>query len=98
MKQIIVTKHEAIAKYIRASGLAPAETPCYSSVSPAFVKGCHVLGIVPLSIAACAELFTEVKVTLPPSAYDKELTFDQVCAVIKEVRTYKIQLEKDHLT
>lgn len=97
MKKIIVSKHFGVIEYIIRMGIADRDTPVFPSVSHHAVKGCHVIGIVPFSIAASCALYTEVKVGLPPQEYNKELTFDEVRARIKEVRTYRVELVEDHL-
>lgn len=91
MQTIIVTRHPAVEKYIRESDLVPQDTPCYPSVTENFVQGKHIIGIVPMHIAAAAELFTEVKITLRRGVEPRELSLDELRASVKQVRTYSVE-------
>ena len=92
MEKIIVTKHKAVEQYIREAGLCEEGAICYPSVSAEFVEGKHVIGTVPFHIAAAAEYFTEIKLTLRKHLFNTELTLDQLKAMVKEVRTYKVTI------
>jgi len=92
METIIVTKHAAVEQYIREAGLCDDESPCFPSVSAEYVKGKHVIGIVPFHIAASAALFTEIKLTLRKHLFNTELTLDQLKAMVQQVRTYEVNV------
>jgi hypothetical protein len=93
MEQIIVTKHAAVEKYIRESGFVEQDTLCVPHVSKEYVRGKHVLGILPYEIAAAAEFFTEVKITLPRGGnYEEiELTLDAIRPCVKSVQKYRVE-------
>lgn len=91
MEKIIVTRHSAVEKYIRGNNLVPKDTKCYPTVTKEFVKGKHVYGIVPFSIAAEAELFTEVKITIRKGVKSKELSLEELQGCVKEVQTYVVK-------
>ena len=90
MEKIIVTRHSSVEKYIRIKGMVPSGTPCFPSVSPQFVEGKHVYGIIPFSLAAKCELFTEIKITLRRGIKNEELSEQELEACVKEVRTYRV--------
>jgi len=90
MQKIIVTKHKAVEEYVKLKGIADINTPVYSQVSSDFVKGKHIIGIVPFNIAASCELFTEVKVTLRRGRSNIELSLEQLEAMVQQVKTYKV--------
>ena len=95
MDKIIVTKHKAVEQFIRESGLVPGYVKCHKSVTPNFIKDKHVYGILPLSLAAEAELFTEVKITLPKSEKNKRLSLEELKPLVKGVVTYTVKKIKE---
>ena len=60
MNTIVITRHPALVEYLAEINLIPAGTPVISHATPADVQGRHVIGVLPLSLAALAESVTEV--------------------------------------
>jgi len=62
-KTVIVARHPALVRRIYKLGLAPEGTPVLTGkLSEADVKGKHVIGVLPLSLAACAESVTQIPI------------------------------------
>lgn len=74
---IIVTRHSALVTYLHEIG-APIDAPVIAHATVADVRGRHVIGVLPLHLAAEAESVTEVPLNLPPEARGRELTLEEV--------------------
>lgn len=91
MDKIIVTRHKALVNFLVEIGLAGKDTPVIAHASPDEIKGKHVIGILPLDLAAFAERVTVVPMNLTPEMRGKELSLDQVRQVAGAPRTYKVE-------
>jgi len=77
---IIVTRHEALVEYIYEIGLAPSGTPVIPDAGEDDVRGRHVIGVLPMHLAAVAESLTTVPLSVPrdQNYRGRELTLDEV--------------------
>lgn len=73
MDKIIVTRHPALTDYLRELGLVEEGCPMIDHATPANVAGKHVIGVLPLSLAALAAKVTEVPLALTPELRGVEL-------------------------
>jgi len=60
MIDLVVTRHPALVAYLRARGVIADDTPIVPHATPNDVRGRHVLGVVPLRLAAWCHRVTEV--------------------------------------
>lgn len=88
MITIIVTRHPALVQYLREQGWATADTPVVTHAEPADVAGKHVIGVLPLHLAALAAQVTEVPMAIPAALRGHELTLAQVRQYAGEPVTY----------
>lgn len=63
---IIVTRHPSLVELIIERGIATADTPVIEHPSPDDVRDRHVVGVLPLHLAALAESVTEIEVAMTP--------------------------------
>lgn len=93
MEQIIVTRHAALVEYLLAEGIVPKNTPVVSHASPEAIRGKHVIGVLPLHLAACAAKVTEIPLALTPEMRGKELTLQDMKQIAGAPRTYRVLAE-----
>jgi len=84
---IIITRHPALATYLRGLGI---KAPIVAHARPEDVKGKHICGVVPLSLAACAESVTVVPLHIPQALRGKELTYEDIKAVADAPQRYVV--------
>lgn len=78
MDKIVVTRHEGLVDYLVAEGHIGPDTDVISHATPVQVQGRHVIGVLPLSLAALAASITEVPLRVPAALRGAELTEEQV--------------------
>ena len=93
MNAIIITRHPALVEYLVESGLVPADAPCVSHADESMVTGKHVIGVLPLRLAALAASVTEIPLDIPAELRGHELTIDQVRQYAGEPVRYVIRTE-----
>ena len=91
IKTIVVTRHPGLLAVLREKGVIPASCEdFYSHATADLVRGNHVIGILPLGLAAEAASITEVTLSLPPEMRGKELTEEEVRRFMTGVTSYKV--------
>ena len=94
MRTIIVTRHEPTIEYLRESGIAPDDATVRASVTAEDIKGCHVIGFLPLHLAAEAARITTVPLPRPGRDAEGrmvELTLEQIRAGAGTPSTYEVR-------
>jgi hypothetical protein len=76
--------------YLREIGLADAETVVVPHATPDVVRGKRVCGVLPHSLSALCESFTEVPLSLPAEMRGVELSLEQVRLYAGAPVTYKV--------
>lgn len=89
---IIITRHAGLVEYLREIGAVDPDTPVVAHVSAGDIAGKNVVGVLPLSLAACAASVTEVPLSLPRELRGQELTVEQVRQYAGILRTYKVEM------
>ena len=89
---IIVTRHPALVDYLIAEGIADPDTPVIAHACPDDIRGRHVIGVLPLHLAAEAASVTEVPLSLPPELRGVELSEEQVRKFAGAPRTYRVEV------
>ncbi len=85
---LIVTQHEALVEYLRREyGI---RAPAISHATAADVMGKVVIGVLPLYLAAYAEMVITIPLHTPPSLRNVELTADQVTKYAGIPRAYVV--------
>lgn len=91
MEKIIITRHKALVDYLKELGLADDKTPVMDHAMPEHVRGKHVLGVLPLHLAALAVKVTEVPLNVPYGERGKELSLEQVRDYATRPKTYEVR-------
>ena len=75
--EIIATRHEGLAEFIRTEGLATPDAPVEPHAQREHVEGKHAAGILPYRIAVAARLVTNVPMAIPVEREWDELTLEE---------------------
>lgn len=92
---IIVTRHKALVEYLIEIGKVSAETPVLSHVNAEDVEGMHVIGVLPLHLAAKAATVTEIPLDIPAELRGKELDLEQVRQFAGDPVKYSVRKEEN---
>ncbi len=87
---IVVTRHPALVDYLRERGILQGECAVKAQVSPDDIRGCHVIGVLPLHLAALADRVTTVDLDIPIDLRGSELSLEQLRAFARAVTTYRV--------
>ena len=90
---VVVTQHRALVDYLSEIGLIKPEARVIEHATPDQVRGKHVIGVLPLHLAALAVRVTVVPLALPREARSRELTLDEVRRYAGRPRTYIVEEE-----
>jgi putative CRISPR-associated protein (TIGR02620 family) len=93
MTIIVITRHPALVQYLTEAGIVPAGATCISHADAADVTGKHVIGVLPMRLAALAASVTEVPLDIPAELRGHELTLEQVRQYAGEPVRYVIRTE-----
>ena len=94
-EKIVVTRHPALVEYLRETGVISDDTPVLLHATPDDIRGKHVIGILPLSLAALADKVTEIPLSLTPEMRGRELSLEEVREIAESPVTYKVT-QVDH--
>jgi putative CRISPR-associated protein (TIGR02620 family) len=75
---IIVTRHPGLVEVLTDLSFVPEGTPVIAHATAADVRGKHVVGVLPLALAAEAASITEITLDLPLEARGKELSAAEI--------------------
>lgn len=92
MEQVIVTRHPALVEYLIEKRYVTTGTPALTHCAPEDIKGKHVLGVLPLHLAAHAARVTEIPLSMPPEMRGKELSIEEVRSIAQPPRTFEVRL------
>lgn len=89
---IVVTRHPAMMAYLLEQGyIRYGEFNLIPHVSPNMVEGMHVIGNVPMHVAAAALDVTTIPLNLPFEARGRELTLQEIRKCAGTPRTYVVK-------
>lgn len=90
MTKIVVTRHPSLVTLLGEQGLVGEEVEVVAHATADDVRGKHVIGVLPLALAAEAETITEATLRVPPEARGRELSLDEVRECFQGLTTYKV--------
>lgn len=93
--RVVVTRHEALVEYLVEAGIVDPGTPVIPHATEDHVRGRHVIGVLPLRLAALAESVTEIPLSLPPEARGRELSLDEVRRYAGLPATYVVRRSRE---
>ena len=92
---LVVTRHPALVEYLREQGIISGSVEVISHATPEQVEGRHVIGVLPLHLAAVAKSVTVVPLNVPAELRGQELNLEQVRKYAGPVTTYKVEVIKN---
>ena len=108
MEVIIITRHKALIEYIYEEADKDDGHPLYFDLvdkahevlehvaNPDYIVGKHIVGVLPLHLAAKAASITEVPLNIPPEMRGKELSVDDLRAMAGDPVRYVVSTKSDH--
>jgi len=92
LKKVVVTRHQALVKWLKLNGYIDDKTEHISHASIKDIEGKHVFGILPNWLACHAAMLTEVQLRLPVEKRGAELTLKEIEFFAVKPQTYIIKL------
>lgn len=96
MRIIMVTRHTALVQYAIEVGIVPPDVEVLPHITePEEIAGCHVVGPLPLHLAARAYKVTHIPINYPRdgSLRGVELTLEQLREIAGAPETYVVRRE-----
>ena len=87
---VIITRHPALVELLSERGIIDGTEQVLSHATPEDVMGRHVIGVLPLSLAALAASVTEVPLSLAPEDRGKELGIERLREIAGDAVTYVV--------
>lgn len=95
MEIVVVTRHKALVEYLIERAVVELGVTVIEHATAEDIRGKHVYGVLPLHLAACAALVTEVPMNIPADMRGRELTLDEVRRFAGPARTYAVTCQDD---
>ena len=90
-KTVVITRHPALVDLLRERGIITGSEPVIEHATADDVRDRHVIGVLPLSLAAEAASLTEIPLSLAPEDRGQELSLDRLREVAGPARTYVVR-------
>jgi len=87
---IVVTRHPALVDLLREREITDGTEGVLSHATPEDVRGQHVIGVLPLALAAEAASVTEVPLQMAPEDRGQELGIERLRQIAGEPVTYAV--------
>ncbi len=91
MKTIIITRHKELVHVLAERGIIDYTSNVIEHATAEDVRGRHVIGILPLNLAALAEKVTAPEFDVPLEARGREWTLEECRKFTLGVRTYEVR-------
>lgn len=87
---LVVTRHSALVELLRERGIVDDDAEVRAHVGEDDVRGRHVIGVLPLHLAALAWRVTEIPLALTPEDRGRELDIERLREIAGPAVTYKV--------
>lgn len=87
---VVVTRHPALVAYLEEIGLIQPGAVVIAQATPEQIRGQHVVGVLPIPLAALCEKVTMVPLDVPAELRGKELSLQQVRELAGPPETFKV--------
>ena len=94
MDTVIVTRHKALVEYLVNKGIVSKDSQVISHATASDIRGKHVIGVLPMHMAALARTITEIPLDIPAEMRGKELSLEQVKEYAGEPVKYSVRTEE----
>ncbi len=91
---VVVTRHPALVQFLVEQGIVDKKTPTINHATVNDIEGKHVIGVLPMHMAAMALTITEVPLNIPAELRGKELSLEEVKEFAGEPVKYSVRTEK----
>jgi len=91
---IVVTRHPALVDLLREQGLINGSERIIDHATADDVRGRHVIGVLPLALAALTASVTEIPLALTPEDRGKELDLARLREIAGSPRTFVVLREQ----
>ena len=90
---LVVTRHPALVALLRERGVIGHEVDVRDHVGAEDVRGRHVIGILPLHLAAVASSVTVVDLALAPADRGVEISLERLREIAGPATRYRVTVE-----
>lgn len=88
---LIITRHPGLLEFLLQEGVLVGSVPVLAHAKAEDLRGKVVIGVLPLHLAAEADLVIEAQLDLTPEMRGKELSADEVRRVFRGFRAYRVE-------
>lgn len=88
---VCVTRHDALAQYLKEIGLIDENTPILKRATPDEIRGKHAVGIIPYWLARYAASVTVIQLNRPADNRNRELSLPEVREAAGKPVTYRVE-------
>lgn len=88
---LVVTRHQALVDYLVEQGAVAPGSRVVEHATEDDVRGQHVVGVLPIHLAALAASVTMVPMELRPEQRGRELTLEEVRAAAGRLTRYVVR-------
>ena len=89
---VVVTRHKGLVALLIRRGIIAAGTPVIEHATADTVRGKHVIGVLPLSLAVHAASVTEIVMSIPLELRGKDLSLEDCEKYAGELARYEVRL------
>lgn len=94
MQTIVITRHAALVQFLKETGIVGDNVTVIAQATEADVAGKHVIGVLPLHLAALAAKVTTLNLNTPSELRGVELSVEQLREFSSGVTTYVVRIEE----
>jgi hypothetical protein len=87
---VVITRHPALVGLLTERGIIDGTEPVLTHADAGDVRNQHVIGVLPLSLAAEAASVTEVPLSLAPEDRGQELSLERLREVAGPAKVYTV--------
>jgi hypothetical protein len=95
MEKIVVTRHPALIQLLLERGIVQDGTEVVGHATAEMVRGRHVIGVLPMELAAEAGMVTVVPLALEPADRGTEIRIERLREIAGEPKTYRVTSSTD---
>ncbi len=92
MKKLVITQHKGLVEFLIEKGIVEEGCEVIAHATKEDVKDRHVVGVLPLNLAAHAASVTSVAMNIPLELRGKDLSLEQMREYAGEVTTYEVRI------
>lgn len=91
LRYLVITRHPALVEYLREQGHIGGDARVIDTATEDDVRGQHVIGILPIRLAALCASYSECSLVLGPQDRGvTDLTIDRVREIAQPLTTYRV--------